>query len=529
MQFVAPCIQRRVLKSLVLSGLFAAMATSRLQAAVTYHQVEAFEDQTVTSSPPYYKYATVNFAGNPTVTTGGRTYFALDSVGSVSNSTTSVHAATVAQNAYFTGPGTTATGNVYADSADRFLVETVLLPGAGIADPPLSSSNKAPAYFGRSAFVAGAYTTLNINVSEHAYNGSIKLTGDTPALTLDRDRDAVRRIDFMQAREPKVLMTTGAAGSSTSGLVWSSYNSVAVRGTQALNPTGGPGKKHADLWAVNSVGSVLQASFTSALVSGHSAALQATAQASAPLADAFNNAVVVKSIMMTAADKNYVVVGNSWTRDTANNLSVQQGAGRANYTVSNSILTAGERNTTAVTGGTIVSPTVYTTSQGWAYNTSSAGVDRALVFQVAGTATYVDATLNWDFTQQSTTFGGLPGIDTSDAGRLYADLNLQIVPLTASGSNYLMGTALSATGLFSTLSNAGAAGPDNVEHLYYTGTPLAAGTYAFIIRSDSSLSVPFGFSYNLTLTAPLPEPTSGLLLLIGGSMLLTRRRLTETV
>ena len=112
--------------------------------------------------------------------------------------------------------------------------------------------------------------------------------------------------------------------------MWSAFNGVAVRGTQTLTmPTSANlvGTRHADLRTQDA------ASFATGTVGGYAAKLINVAQQNSQT-DAAQNNVVIRSLLMTGADKTaslQIPAANpiAWSADTANNLSVQLGAGRA--------------------------------------------------------------------------------------------------------------------------------------------------------------------------------------------------------
>src|SRR5439155_26033548 len=150
---------------------------------------------------------------------------------------------------------------------------------------------------------------------------------------------------------------------------------------------------------------------------------------------------------------------------------------------------------------------------GFAYGTSTTG-DQAIVINAPNGIRELTATLTWNVTQQTT--GGL--IDTSDAGRIFPDLALELRTATLTGGQFVLGSsALPQTGLSSN------ATLDNVEHLYFnaSGGSLAAGSYAFVILGDPSQTTVIGFSYRIV---PVPEPVGGLVLLPAALLVLCRRR-----
>jgi hypothetical protein len=455
---------------------------------VTVQQVEAFENP-----PANTHYAPIDFGGSATVTSPpgfpGITFHAQANT----TDTFSGHANGVSLNFYFSGtPGQPYVSNVFNQTATNFINALNTQGTLGAAQP-------LPGGFGNA-----------IRVSNHSYVADF---GNATA-----DENAIRRIDYIVNNED----VTFVAGAVTGGifpnrnLVWATRNSLAVRGDSTDSPFDPSpaansitaGKRRADVWSDN------ESSFATGRVSSFATGLigQAT---SMTLPDATHNQVV-RSLIMTGADKSAVgTTTGAWTRDTANNLSITLGAGKANYTESLSILQSGERTLQTVSGGSTAN-VVSTSLKGFAFGTSTTG-QQAIVISVPSGISQLTATLNWNVTQQTT--GGVV-IDTSDAGRIFPDLALDLRTATFSGGQYVLGSsALPQTGLSSN------ATLDNVEHLFFNsaGGSLPGGTYAFVITGDPSRTAVIGFSYSIL---PVPEPVGGLLLLPAALLLLRRRRTT---
>ncbi len=268
---------------------------------------------------------------------------------------------------------------------------------------------------------------------------------------------------------------TGALANAD--VAWSSYNALAVRGDQSgFDPTGSPGKTHADL------GDFGAPSFITARVSGFAAGLYGTAQ-TASQTNALHG-VVMRSLLMAGADKNI------YARETANNLNIQWGAGQADYTNSLSILQGGEQSLhTVIAAG--ITATATTSLRGWEYGAINPNSQSAVIVHVTNAINGLTASLNWDVTQQQP---DPAHIDTTDAGVIFPDLALELRPVTFSSGHYVLGASSSDVTLHSNASN------DNVEYLYSTSA-LPADDYAFLISGDSTLATNVGFSY--TIGAPL--------------------------
>ncbi len=452
--------------------------------SVTVQQVEAF-----TNSPTNTNYAPVNFNGSATATSGsypGITFHAQANT----TDTVSGHAGDVANSFY--GSASVAppyVTTVYAQSANNFLNGLNVQLDNGPSQP-------LPSGIGN-----------GVRVSNHSYVG-----GSGNAMI---EENIIRRIDYVVHSEDVVFVAgavTGAGVFTNNNLVWASRNALSVRGDSAgspFNPTANTitaGKQRADVWSDD------LSSYATGRVSGFATALigQAT---SLGLANATRNQVV-RSLVLTGADKSAVgSVTGPWTRDTANNLSTTLGAGKANYAQSLSILQSGERAIQTVSGGTTAN-VVSSSLKGFAFGTSTTG-QQAIVINAPNGISTLTATLVWNVTQQTT--GGV-SIDTSDAGRVFANLALELRTATFSNGQYVLGAAaLSQTGLSSD------AALDNAEHLYFNGSggSLPPGTYAFVITGDPSRIAEIGFSYNVV---PVPEPVGCLALLPVALLFLKRRR-----
>jgi hypothetical protein len=454
------------------------------QVPVPVQQVEAFDNP-----PTNTHYAPVNFNGSATATDPtnfpGITFNAQASL----TDTASGHAFLVGQQFYAPGtPGQPFVTTVFAQTANNF-INSLNTQGTLGAGQPLPSLN---------------LSANGVRVSNHSYVADFGLAA--------ADENAIRRLDFVINRDDVVV----AAGAVTGGafanqnLIWSARNTLAVRGDSPATPfdpspganTITSGRRRADVWADQ------ESSFATGRVSSSVTALLGTA-----LTNGQTNAShtqVIRSLIMTGADKNVTgSVVTAWTRDTANNLDIDAGAGKLNHAQSLSILNAGERTLQTVTANTI--PNVSTTNpKGWSFGTTPAGGQQAVVFSAFNGIQQLTATLNWNVTQ--TTAGGT--IDTSDTGRVFADLALELRPVTLSGGVFTIGPPTGQLGLSSN------ATLDNVEHLYFTGGNLPPGTYTLLVTGDATRATVIGLSYSFL---PVPEPV-GLLLVAAGGLFVFRRQ-----
>ncbi len=485
--------------------LFLALALQ----AVTLHAapVKVMQVEADGSGSAGLQYAPVNFAGNTTITSGGITYHAMSDPGSDTVSTYSSHAVTVRNRLLATDGVNNPVKDIYNLYAGDFLDNYV------------------------QTYIVYAYN-LQYSVLPNQIGNDIKIvnnswvsnSGSTGANT-----DTVRRMDYMIRRED-LLMVSGAvsphpdAPSIETPLAWSTRNGLAVRGTQGFDETdaAGIGKTHADLWGPKTGGGNDEgSSYETPGVAGYAAALIDVADT-----NGWNNGTngirheVVKSLLMTGADKtDFSTSGfTSWSRDTNNNLDTDSGAGRANYENSLNVLNGGPQSMAGVSGTTINSPTITDSMAGWAYATLTGLGTQALVFDL--TEPYMSeltATLAWDVTQEETSYLGIPTLDTTTDGMIFADLDLELLPVVETEGTYSFGDSLGITGLASKVTD------DNVEHLYFTGETLASGLYAFVLSSKSDFDWNYGFSYTIT---TIPEPNTLLLLILGITALLGCRRKT---
>lgn len=421
-------------------------------ATVAVEQIEAYED----ASAPFTHYAAVDFTGSggtklvSSGTFNGITFHALDAV----TNTLSSHASAVGGSIFGAGSvGNPYVTNVYSASADTFFTGTIN------GQVGVSNNGPVPGHFDGGAKV--------INNSYVAFDTS--------------NLDTLRRLDFMINRDDVAFVASATNTGPLAGnyLVWSAFNSIAVRGDlDGFDPSGSPGKKHADL------GSSGHTSFTAAAVSGQAVGLWGNAQAAGQTNA--QHGVVVRSLIMAGADK------TTYTRQTANNLDTQWGAGQPNYNASLAMLQAGEQPLLGVSGGNITG-TITNNLKGWTFGAVTSGTQKAVIFHAADPIDGLTASLNWNVNSSQPTGST---IDTTNAGTIFPDLALELRPITFSGGQYVLGASPTDITL---KSNATGASNDNVEYLYSTSI-LPAGDYAFLITGGTS-TTSVGFSYSVI--APL--------------------------
>jgi hypothetical protein len=454
--------------------------------------INVMQAEADSSTDPGYQYAAVNFAGSTSVVSSGVTYHALSDPGSSTVSTYSGHADTVHARLLGVAGAPNPVTDFWCLTAGGFLdnyVQTWSGPYQ-YADPPAEVGN-------------------NIKIVNNSWVTAYVTDPNTGALDMAANVDAVRRIDYMIRRED-LVMTSGAVSPypTPTPLVWANYNGIAVRGTQGLSPAdaAGIGKVHADLWGPKLGNADEASSFETPRIAGYAAALINAAGAHPAWSEGNgSNGLhheVVKSILMTGTDKTAFSSNGftSWTSNGVNNLDNVNGAGRVDYNTSLSVLNGGPQSPATVTGATVNSPVVTTANAGWWYEPAlSASGTKALVVAVTqARLTNLTATLAWDVTQTEGTFGDAPTLDTTDAGVIFANLDLELRPVNHSGSTYTLGSSLDIAELMSKSTN------DNLEHLYFTGT-LDPGYYAFVVSNNSNFAWNYGFSYRFS-TLAIAEP-----------------------
>lgn len=489
-------------------------------AQVVVQQVEAG----IAAGQPAY--SPVEFGGNTSVS-GGTAYpgITLFAQGPTSGGTFSVHAQVVA-NSFF-GVGTLGNANinqVYVDAAATYGSN-----GFANATPFYTNTLRMAFNNTNTAFGNVSVPTMvapvpnpignNIRVSNHSYVIQYAPTASTNA-TYNSEQNflansqAIRRADFLIDRDNVVWVggaVTGAqfvGGDGTTTMAWQPRNAIAVRGDAAQTPfnpaLGRPGRQHADVWGPN------LASFTAGDVSGAAAALIRQSQ----LANntAMGDARVIKSVIMTGANKTiqpttFNFSGGAWQPTTQNNLDPNGGSGRFDYNASLAILTSPQRtlttSTTATTGGVIaVGSTPTNDASGWALGSIASGGARVVLVNFTSGVSYVSSTLNWNVTS-GTTSGGA-NIDTNDAALIFPDLALELRPVGWNGTQYTLGAAIAnATGRRLS-SDATGTTNDNVEHIFNTAGTLSPGTYALVVRGDTTRSVNAALSYTTATNGVTP-------------------------
>ncbi len=468
-------------------GLVAlALALATTQAAVTVQMVEG-------DFGAANLYAPVNFAGASSVTAGGVTYVAQGAVGSGSASTYSAHASLVRDALIGAGrPANGVTTTIYAQQAINYLNSLNLYSGLGVGLRPATLGN-------------------GIKVTNHTY--AINLVPYTVS-----NEDTRRRIDYQIAREDLVFVA-GAVSTGTPGtpITWSSLNAIAVAGWQGFTPdTTGLTRKHADLWAnsnpISNPSTPFESSYATPTVSSYAVGLLNRGTQLSYGAQSQRHEVV-KSLLMTGANKNLAGIQvSSWTNNATsnNNLNTKLGAGQADYDRSKLILEAGEKITSAITGGTSLGSTPTINSNlGWTYETLSGNTSEALVFALNSAIDDFAATLNWDTTVTEPT-----GITIDTNSQIFANLDLELRQVFFNSGSYSLGGSLGGTLVSASVMA-------NTEHLYYKGT-LGPGLYALVVKSNPG--DPANTNYGLSYIA-VPEPgTLGLLGLGSAGLLLKRRR-----
>lgn len=501
MRFRAPCWNICLLIALAL------MANVAHGLSFSVLQVESDFD-----SASGYQYTPVVFAGNP-YSSGGITYHAL----SATDNSYSEHARAV-RDLLLAAEGPANLTDIWCLNAVRDPTDTTSIDFLHSYVKTSSAST--------TAFQPSTISNVSNNIKIVNNSWVDRYTTDAANI------DAIRRIDYMIHREDLVMVNGAVSPQGTPSVVlpltWASRNGIAVRGTQTFDPSyfysAGIGKIHADLWGpkVGDVDDV--ASYETPGVSGYAAALLKVADI-----NGWSNGAnglrheVVKSVLMTGADKTPAAqttngFNTSWTSNHVNNLDNVNGAGRANYAASLSVLNGGPHSMATVTNTdmTVKDPVVTTATTGWWYESalSGNGTEALIIDATHGSPTNLTATLAWDVTQTETEISpNHPRLDTTDLGVIFANLDLELRPVIRNGNTYTLGSSLNDARLMSKSTD------DNVEHLYFTDS-LASGYYAFVVSNQSDFAWNYGFSYRF---AVVPEPgTLSLLAIAIVSMLCIR-------
>ncbi len=456
-------------------------------ATVPVEQIEAYDlPAEVQPGPGNDPYAPVNFDGSPSVlvTNGadGGLYngitFHADQASGYDNATLSYHSIAVGNDIYGEGvsPAYGYVTNVYDIWAGQFLGPSASQPDSSVLKPQgeIDATGPLPGSFvGGSKIINNSYVAGENNTS----------SGQTNVSAYEDDD---RRLDYMINQGDVVWVAAavlnGSGFTQNEYLSWSNFNGLAVSGVQDsqqyFSPVGSPGRQHADLSIP-----AMDASFATGTVSGYAAALWGIAQSDS-LTDG-QHGIVITSLLMAGADK------FTYTRPTNTSsgaLDPINGAGQPDYDTSLAILQSGEKTALKVSNNavTTTSASVGTTQQGWAYTNISSGTQSVVLFQSNNSIQAIDASLNWNVTSPTAN----NGTELNTTSVIFPNLTLEVRPVTynASNSTYTLGASESDPTLHSAVVN------DNVQYIYSTNG-LPAGTYAFLITGDPSLSAQVAFSY----------------------------------
>lgn len=438
-------------------------------------------------------YAPVNFSGKTTATSVGfpDIVFTADSGLSTADDL-SPHAADVL--AHIVDAAHPSVSAVHAMSSSDFL-NRILRPSLTKQKPPL----KLP---GKPQFVNASFT------------GS----SETDAL----DGQILTETDVLIARD-KVFFAAGAVTdvpnvASRASLLWGASNVLAVRGT-STDATFDPedstaGRHYANLWSTGTASDATGdlTSYALALSQNSRFAKKAAAPA------------LLRATLMASADRTDSTLGQ-WSADLPNGLDADLGAGRADFSAAQTLISsaapvfAKPKNLTVKgpfeTGPkpkTI--PTVAPGSGGATSLTLPKNGQLASLFEVSSAVPSLTATLTWDIAK--------PGGDVR--------LDLVAVTLDAKGNAVLSSSLLARD-----------AGTDNVDFLS-SDSGLAPGLYAWLITNMGStpLTPSFAFSLGDSVTATsvaaarpdallaVPEPAMVSVFLGIAGVLLPRRTRRNT-
>lgn len=353
--------------------------------------------------------------------------------------------------------------------------------------------------------------------------------GSTGSLALDAD--LVRRTDLMAARDG-VVMVAGAVTAPSGAfedavLIWGGWNVLAVRGSaeeSVFDPSqNGVGRAYANVWAAGT------ASLATGAVSSMATAL--LGQAAGTGIGKAAKPPLVRALLMAGADRATRPDGvEAWRAELPNGLDRDLGAGEASLTNSERILRGGLLTLKAAKP----SKTGQFTGKTNGAAKSDAGVGSVLIqgrqaavscFEVEDANSGLTATLTWD-----------TSIKTGEAGDMRLELR-EVLPGGA-GGKWVTGDLIASVD----------ADADNIRHMVLP-TGLEPGTYAWVIRNESKISLQAGFAFQMeaptravalnvpqglppaaflsppTLPVPtIPEPSGTLVTTFFAGRLLLRRR-----
>lgn len=308
-------------------------------------------------------------------------------------------------------------------------------------------------------------------------------------------QEAVRRFDYAILRD-RFVAVVGLNNFSTNvvpGLMAHTYNGITVGQSTGDHSRGGtrfdePGRLKPDLVSPSAFGGV---SHSVAVVSGAAALLLQTADGNPALANARNNPEVIKAVLMAGATKSEFP---TWTRTHTQPLDPVYGAGELNIYNSYHILVAGEQ-----VPGTAI--TVSTT--GWDFNSLSTS-PALYFFEITEGNRLVDFSMA--LTWNRYVYDSDPRPQYYSFAASVANLRLELYAAT----NFTLGSLLDWSD----------SSVDNVEHIY--AAELTQGQYAILVTGDTA-----GQAYALAWRGALvPEPTSWLILGLGGLLMASLRRVT---
>lgn len=305
------------------------------------------------------------------------------------------------------------------------------------------------------------------------------------------DLKALNRLDFAIERDDFVCVVgvNNGSASTSPNLLASAYNVISVGLSNGNHATSGSTVNTSVTYPLIVVpASVGYTSYATPVVSSASALLIQAAREREETSTNGDKSEVIKAVLLAGTTKD--TLASSWSRTDTSPLDAIYGSGMLNIANSYDILTAGEQAANGVVAST-----------GWDYNTMSLNASVFYSFDLMSVAE-LSVSLTWN--------------------AIYSGNNYNSLSLSLPNFNLYL-YRLDEGGLTEELIQQSIDPDGNVEYLYLPN--LASGSYAIEVRYAGNTSGSLtSASYAVAWNAVVPEPTSGLLLLLGGLGIFVARK-----
>lgn len=414
-----------------------------------------------------------------------------------------------------------ATPLIYRPDAGQFSGKTFQYPSGGSATPSGHATTVGQYFYGSSAvapgigdspeeirvfeandFIGSGFLRNGNNqllpavesndIQNHSWVGELSSTASNV--------EATRRLDFAIQRDDYVatIGLNNGSGTAVPSLLAGSFNGITVGRSDGNHSQGGTMLDGGLRTRPDLVVPVGATSWGTPTVGGAASLLLESAR-STPGSGNAERSFVVKSLLMTGASRTEPEFAGGWSNTTSSPLDPVYGAGELDVDRSHRIFEGGEQN---AAGAAVVAST------GWDEGQASATVPQTYFFDLSpgSTSFQVAASLVWNRDVEAVDNGNFFSPDyTFDA--TLADLNLRL--FTANG--FTLGTEVAAS----------LSGTQNVELIDVMG--LAAGRYAWQVTSDTA-GKEYGLSWYAEGLEPIPESSTGFLVVMGSLLAFRRRR-----